>query len=302
VTLKVSYSGLFYPNAPEPPHEQSCSFTLAVTDKGTYSGKLLLAGAAYSVSGVLNLSLAATKTILRKGTNEVVLSFQLAVGSDAVSGSVSNASWISELSGYRAGFDAKLNPATNYSGKYTTLFSGGDDSATSPAGQSPATLDLSTAVAATLKGTLADGTAIAQKTTLAANGQTPVYVNLYKGKGSLIGWLTVLNNGTNDTPGLLLWTKKETAGGKIYLCGFTNEALALGSHYVAPAKGSAALGSSNGVVALVQGNLSVLVTNEVVLSSANKFTVTLPNTNKLALTLIPASGLLGGSFVHPDPL
>jgi len=302
VTLKGNYSGLFYPNAPEPPHEQSGSFTLAVTDKGTYSGKLMLAGAAYSVSGPLDLSLAATKTILRKGTNTVTLAFQLTVGSDEVVGTVSNEFWTSDLSGYRTGFDAKLNPATNHSGKYTMLLSGGGDAATSPAGQSPATLDITTAGAVSLKGTLSDGTAIAQKMTLAANGQTPVYVNLYKGKGSLIGWMTILNNDTNDTPGLLLWTKKETAGGKIYLAGFTNETLALGSRYVAPANGAAALDWTNGLLLIEQGNLTVPMTNIIALSSANKFTVTSTNTSKLTLSLTTASGLLNGAFVHPDTL
>ncbi len=38
------------------------------------------------------------------------------------------------------------------------------------------------------------------------------------------------------------------------------------------------------------------------LSTATKFFVALPNTNKLALTLTSSSGLLGGSFVHPDTL
>ncbi len=297
VALKGNYTGLFYPNTPEPPHEQSGHFTLTVTDKGGFSGKLLLAGGSYSVSGLLDLSLAGSRTVLRKGTNEVVLGIQLSAGSNQVSGYVSNAYWNSELFGYRATFDAKLNPATNHSGKYTMLLSGGEDAATSPA-----TLDLTTAGAVTLKGTLADGTAVAQKTTLAANGQTPVYVSLYKGRGSLVGWLTMMNTDTNDTPGLLLWTKKETAGGKIYLAGFTNETLALGSRYVAPLKGVAALGWSNGVALFEQGNLSVPMTNAIALSSANKFIITSTNTSKLVLSLTTASGLLSGSFVHPDTL
>ena len=300
--LKGVYTGLFYPAGAEPPHEQSGSFTFTVTDKGAYSGKLFLAGGAYPVSGPLDLSLAATKTIVRKGTNDIVLNFQLQGGGDAVSGSVSNAAWIGDLGGHRAAFNAKLNPATNEAGKYTILLSGGEDSSSSPAGDGPVTLDVSTAGAVVLKGTLADGSAIAQKTMLAANGQAPVYVNLYKGKGSIFGWLTVLNNDTNDTPGLLLWTKKETAGGKIYPAGFTNEALALGSRYVVPSKGSAVLIWSNGIVTLGQGNLMLAQTNDVALSSANRFTVALPNTNKLALTLTPASGLVGGSFVHPATL
>lgn len=302
VELKGVYTGLFYPAGAEPPHEQSGSFTLNVTDKGTYSGKLFLAGSSYSVSGILDLSLSATKMIARKGTNGIVLGFQLQTGSDAVSGSVSNEAWVSELGGYRATFNAKLNPATSEAGKYTILLSGGDDSSLSPAGDSPVTMSISTAGAVAIKGTLADGTTFAQKATLAANGQTPVYVNLYKGKGSLFGWLTVLDNDTNDTPGLLLWTKKETAGGKVYLSGFTIEALAIGSRYVAPAKGSAALEWSDGVVTLEQGNLSLMQSDDVNLTSANKFVVAPPNANKLALKLTSSSGLVSGSFVHPDTL
>jgi hypothetical protein len=152
----------------------------------------------------------------------------------------------------------------------------------------------------TLKGTLADGSAVAQKTTLAADGQTPVYVNLYKGKGSLIGWLTVLDTDTNDTPGLLLWTKMGTAGGINYLTGFTNETLALGSRYVTPANGVAAMVWSNGMAVLEHGNLTTPLTNSLTLSAVNKFTITSTNTSKLALSLTTSSGLLSGSFVHPD--
>ena len=302
VVLKGTYTGLFYPNTPEPPHEQSGYFTLAVTGKGAFSGKLLLEGRSYSFKGLLDLSLACSKTILRKGTNQIVLGIQLRVGSDQVSGHVSNAFWNSELFGYRSTFDARLNPASGHSGKYTMLLSGGEGAATCPAGQSPATLDVTTAGAVTLKGILADGTAVAQKTTLAANGQTPIFATLYKGKGSLIGWLKMMNTVTNDIPGLLLWTKKETAGGNIYLAGFTNEALALGSRYVAPATGSAALAWSIGVAQLEHGNLSAAITNNVALSSANKFTVTSTNANSLALSLKVSSGMLSGSFLHPDTL
>jgi hypothetical protein len=53
---------------------------------------------------------------------------------------------------------------------------------------------------------------------------------------------------------------------------------------------------------LEQGNLTAPLTNVVSLSTANKFTVALPNVDKLALTLAPASGLIAGSFVHPDTL
>jgi hypothetical protein len=56
----------------------------------------------------------------------------------------------------------------------------------------------------------------AQKGALAANGQLPVYVNLYRGKGSWFGWLTFTNTATNDIPGLLLWTKKDGVAGYVH--------------------------------------------------------------------------------------
>lgn len=302
MALKGNYAGLFYPNTPEPPTGQSGHFTMTVTDQGAFTGKLLLAGSSYAVSGQFDILLAATKTILRKGTNEVVLHLQLSDASDQVSGYVSNADWNSDLYGYRMPYDAKLNPATNPSGNYTMLLSGGADSASNPAGLSPATLNITTAGTVTLKITMADGTAVVQKTSLAANGQTPVYANLYKGGGSLIGWLTVTNTNTNDIPGLLVWTKNNGVAGKLYPGGFTNEMLSLASRYTPPATGSAVVGLSNPVLILQGGNLTEPITNGVVLSTLNKFSVTPPNASKLALTVKPASGVLSGTFVHPQTL
>jgi hypothetical protein len=43
-------------------------------------------------------------------------------------------------------------------------------------------------------------------------------------------------------------------------------------------------------------------TNEVFLSTLNKITVTSTNTTKLALAVTSSSGLLSGSFVHPQTL
>jgi hypothetical protein len=300
--LKGAYSGLFHPATNDPPHEQSGYFTLAVTDKGTYSGKLLLNGGAFSISGALGLDLSALKTVLRKGTNEIYVSLQLSSGLDQVTGYVSNAFWVSELFGYRARFHSSTNPATNFLGKYTMLLSGSDDAATSPLGLGCATIAVVSSGAAAIKGTLADGTAAAQKGALAANGQLPVYVNLYRGKGSLFGWLTFTNTATNDIPGLLLWTRKDGVPGNYYPGGFTNETQTLASRYTPPAKGTAVLGFSNSVVLLEGANLPGPMTNDVFLSVLNKIAVTSTNTSKLALSITTSSGLLSGSFINPQTL
>lgn len=298
--LKGTYVGLFYPETPSPAHEQSGYFTITVNDKGSFTAKLLLAGASHSASGVLDLALGGSKVILRKGTNEVLLQVQLDAASEQISGVVSNAFWIAPLAGHRATFNARSNPATNHAARHTVLLPPGENSVTAPPGYGSGLLDVTTAGATGLKGTLADGTPLAQKSLLASNGQLPVYASLYKGKGSILGWITVLNNDTNDTPGLLSWTKTALAGGTLYPTGFTNECETIGSRYLIPASGTAALNWSNGVSLLSDGNLSAPLTNTLALSTANKFTITSTNGARLALSLTSSSGLLGGSFVHPD--
>jgi len=295
--LKGAYSGLFYPLSTEPPHEQSGYFTLSVTDKGAYSGKLWLNGGSYSIRGSFGLALSAHNTVLRTGTNAVEVSLQLTGGSEQVTGFVSNAFWTSQLFGYRA-----VLSATNLLGKYTMLLSGGTDASLSPLGFGALGITVASSGKVTLQGTLGDATVAVQQGALAANGQLPIYLNLYRGKGSLFGWLTFTNTLTNDIPGLLLWTKKDGVPGSIYPGGFTNEVVALSSRYIPPLPGQPVLGFSNGIVVLEGGNLAGPATNDVVLSNLNKVTVASANTNKLVLTIVSSSGLLSGSHVNPQSL
>ena len=297
--LKGSYSGLYHPMTVNPPHEQSGFFQVTVTTKGTYSGKLYLMGTSYPISGKLNLALAATKSIKRRNTNDLLVGLQFELGTNQVSGFVSNQFWNSELFGYRATFDTKTNPATNFLGNYTMLVAGGTNAALHPSGQGVTTLGISRGGSVSLKGNLADGSPAAQKVALAANGQFPLYQNLYRGKGSLLGWVTFANTPSNDTPGLLLWTKKNGASSTFYPGGFTNEALTLGSRYVAPGRGTNAVAFSNAAVVLEGGNLTASLTNDVLLGALNKVTVSTNSTNQLKLTLTTSSGLTEGSFLNP---
>lgn len=298
---KGVYTGLFHPTN-DPVHEQSGFFSLVTTDKGTYSGKLLLNGATYPFTGTVGLDLASDTQIGRRGTNSLQLHLQFESGSDHVAGSISDTLWTSELFGYRAAFNAKTNPATSFQGKYTLLLPGLDQSGVSPAGAGYASISVSSSGSVALKGGLADGTTAVAKGALAANGQLPVFLNLYGGKGSAFGWLTFANTETNDILGHLLWTKPPVALGTLHPAGFTNEILALGSRFATPAAGTPMAGFSNAVVILEGGNLSSPATNDVFLSSLNKITVSTNQTIRLALAVSPSSGLLIGRFVHPETL
>jgi hypothetical protein len=302
VNLKGSYSGLYYPAGSEPPQEQSGAFTLVLTDKGAFSSKLVVRGLPVALSGSFGLDLAARKTVVVGGTNEFVVQLQLASGSDHLVGIVSNASFTSDLFGYRTTFNSKLNPATNITGKYTMMLNAANESPPLISGSGVAAITVASSGSVLVKGALADGTPLVQKAFVAANGQWPFFANLYKGKGSALGWLTVANTPTNDISGLLLWTKKEGVAGSLYQVAFTNEVSTLGSRYVQPAKGIPVLSLSNAVVVLSDGNLSNPVTASVVLSPLNTMTVAAPNPEQLALTVSAATGLLNGSFVHPETL
>jgi len=299
VGLKGSYSGLFY-DTNEPSHFSAGFFTLALTDKGSFSGKLQQGAAKYSFSGQFDLALSAQKTVPRRGTNDVVVRLQLAGGSDRLIGVVSNAAWSSELFGYRADFNSKSNPATNFQGNYTLLLPGADDSANGPVGHGFAQLGVNSVGSVSFKGTLGDGSAAVQKVPLAANGQWPLYVGLHSGKGSVFGWLTLFNTPTNDVIGPVLWTKPSGVKGPLHCAGFTNELESMGSRYVAPASGTRVLDFTSAGLVLGGGNLPATLTNAVILSVQNKVTAEVPNTQKLSLTLSVSSGSFKGSFVHPQ--
>jgi hypothetical protein len=208
--------------------------------------------------------------------------------------------WSSELFGYRADFNRKSNPATNFQGNYTLLLPGADDSTNGPTGHGFAQLAVNSGGSVSFKGTLGDGSAAAQKVPLAANGQWPFYVGLYSGKGSVFGWLTLVNTPTNDVIGPVLWTKPGGVKGPLHPAGFTNETEALGSRYVAPALGTRVLDLASAGVVLDGGNLPAMLTNTVILTERKQVMVDAPNAQKLSIALTVSSGSFKGGFVHPQ--
>lgn len=298
--LKGTYNGLFMTEPVTTSQENSGFFSLAVTDKGAFSGKLFLSGAVHPVSGTFDAGLHANKVVLRGTNSPLALDLQLAVGTDQIAGVVSNANWTSDITGHRVTFNAKTNPATNFVGSYTMLISGGTNPAANPFGEGVATLTVSSAGIVKLAGTLADGSKAAQSVPVAANGQVPVYVKLYGGKGSVLGWLTLTNSTSTDIAGPLLWTKRSGVPGPFYPAGFSNSLETIGSRYVRPPTGTSMLAFAEGVVILSEGNLSAPQTNQVALNESSKVSILSTNTNKLSLKMVTASGLVNGSLINPS--
>lgn len=299
--VQGTYNGLF--SDTNDFQQASAGFvTIKVGKTGTSSGKVLLNGGSHSVKGSLNAFGLGSFLVARKGTNalQLNLSLDLTNGTDQLIGTVSEVTsnsstiWTAQLLTDRAYFDGKLNVATQ-AGKYTIVLPADTNSAAGPEGDSFGAVTLSTKGAVSLSGTLADGTKVTQKTSISKNGDWPLYVPLYKGKGALISWVNFTNQPDSDVIGAFNWFK-QTQTAKYYGGGFTNEALLVGSTFVA-SKTNNVLSWSNALVAFLGGNLSADFTNAIGIDAKNK--VTNLGTNKLSLSLNKSSGTFKGSVTSP---
>lgn len=295
------YNGLFSPAAGV--SEQSSGFltaTLSATGHGAYSGKLLLAGGSYALSGAFDLSGDAEEIVPLSGDSSltVAMHLDLAAANEQLTGSVSeNATngWTSDLVADRAIF-GKTNPATIYAGKYTLIIPPGSNA---PGGYSYATLDNSLAGVVTLSGSLADNTPISQSVPISTNGNIPLYVSLYSHKGLLTGWLT-LTDQTGNQPAQAVagagvaWIKPG-APKTLYATGFTNTNIAvMGSFYPSTENftvTNATLTISNGGLAggLVFSNVTIANNKLTTPGNAVAGAIT-PGTGVLTVTYKPAGG------------
>jgi hypothetical protein len=151
-------------------------------------------------------------------------------------------------------------------------------------------------------GTLADGTKLSQTLPLAGNGQWPVYTPLYKGKGSIFGWLTLTDAAGSDISGLLIWTKPPGVAGPLYPGGLVTPITVLGSHYHPPLTGTPLLNLTDAVLAFDGGDLGTPFAVDALLDPSNKASVALPNISKVTIKLMTTSGIISGTFVNPTTL
>jgi hypothetical protein len=301
------YSGLFSP-AGGVTEESSGFITAAIpaASRGAYTARLLLDGGSYPFSGTFDLSGNAEQTIVRPGKTPVTVYLQLnlAAPDDQMTGNVNEDvtnGWISTILADRAAFDARRNPATNYAGRYTLIIPpSGIPLTNEPGGYGYATLTNNLAGNVAISGRLADGAAISQSVAISKDGNIPLYVSLYSRQGSLLGWLTLTNNPSNNPAQTILganlsWIKNPGKAGTLYDGGFTNVNLAaFGSLYIPPQTGGNVLSLTNGTLTLSNANLggSLIYSNLTV--AGNKLVNNGPGT--LSGVIAPASGVLTLTF------
>jgi len=292
---KGLYNGLFYEVA-EVRQPSSGSIAVTPTDRGTYSGRLKIGVANYSISGSLDLAQKGTNSIPRKGTNALTVELDFGISSNQVVGRVTDGLWEAPLMADRTSFNAKTNPCP-YLGSYTIILPGQSNAASGPEGDGFGTIKVDGNGMASLVGTLADGTKISAKTPLSGVGQWPVYVSMPG--GTLLSWLNFSDRPADDLTGLMSWIKTAQSKSKFYPGGFTNETLAVGSSFVRATNLTAtALELTETTITFSAGNLNSPITNSISWGAKNK--ITNLGDNKLTLTVNSASGLFSGAVTDPN--
>jgi hypothetical protein len=272
-------------------------FTFTLSRRGTYSASVLLSGGwKLSASGALGSDGTAANTIVLNKSRKVIITWRMDLsGSGQIVGIITDGNWTAQLSGDRAGFDAKSNPCPK-EGKYTFILPGTPGATGSPEGDGYGTISIDKNGMVTLKGCLPDKKAFAQKVPLARSGQWPLFVRLYSGIGALLSWVRFEDRTADDFHGSLVWMKPAQPLEKYYPSGFMLMTELAGSRYTAPTDRSApVLDLPSGVVVLSGGDLPQACTNDLHLGLGSKGTDAGPDQLKLAFT--PASGLFKGRVV-----
>jgi hypothetical protein len=294
-----SYNGLFA-EFENNRLESSGSLSLTLTRLGAFSARLTVGGQRLALSGRFALDGLATNILARPGTNALVihLALDLSGETEQIVGVVGDGAWASSVLAHRTGFHKATRPAPQ-AGRYTLILSGNAaDAANQPGGDSYGTVVVDAGGNVKFSGTLADGTKVTQGAALSKNGWWPLYVPLRGGTGSIRSWVVFLDSSEASFTGVFAWIKSAQPGASFYPAGFNVERELSGSSYRPPAdRLERLLAFTAGRVVLSAGNLAEPFETEVMLSDNNRIADV--GTNRLALSISPATGLFTGSVTPP---
>jgi hypothetical protein len=273
--------------------ESSGSFIATMSSSGAFSARLHLGAESYSYVGAFSVTGVALKSIARPRLSPITVQLQLDLSNGPMTGTISDGTWTADLVADPAIY-SRTNPAPQ-AGKYTLLLPGSTNASGQTGGNGFAAVTVSDLGNVTLNGFLGDGTPITSTSVVSSQGLWPLYISLYGGKGSILGWLSLTNNGTNDISGQAGWFKLPQATAKLYPAGFTNSIEVIGSayHYT---NGTPVLGFTASQLSLTDGNLSQGITNQAVLGPTDEAA----DAGARKLTFRAASGLFTGSVMNPE--
>ncbi len=292
LTAQGIYRGLFAPGESPRNQTNSGAFILNLTSSGAASGKLAIGSETIKLNGKFDVGGSAQMISSRRNKPSVATTLQLDWEGQSVSGIVNDGQNVAALRGYQS-----LRQAGNFQGQYTMVIFGEAGPKVGPFGNSFGRISVDSAGNLLLMGNLADGTTVSHSSAISKNGFWPLYVSLYGGKGSIWAWNCISNDSIatlNPGSWLSVSNAVKTA---LYRSGFTNLDMTLaGSRYVATNR--PLLNLTNGEVLLQGGNLSGIVSNEIIMTVSNSLTVinAVDNTNTLTMEIDEKTGFLSGRF------
>ena len=304
IPVAGTYNGLFYEND-EVQRHTSGYFTIRVTPRGTYSGRLQTAMSRYSFRGVLGLDCRDTNFVSRKFYDPLRLELNFGSGDDIdqVAGSAGDTNWTATLIGDRAVFDKRYNPSP-YAGNYTLVLPGQAGDPFLPAGDGYGTVRVTTAGQTTFTGWLGDGTRVIQRTTVSKNGQWPLHSALrYRAaRGALLGWMSFANRPNDDLYGRLSWIKPPILVDRFYQLGLNTELEAVGSIFTKPVNGQTdyVLNLTAANVEFSGGNLISDFSNSIQFGPSSR--ISNLSANQLKLSFSTKLGTFTGSVMDPATL
>ena len=289
--IQASYHGLFYESAGLSIFS-SGAFRAVTTDRGAYSAAVTLLGKKYSFSGKFDSFGRATNTITRKPLNPLTIELAAGLsGSDQMLGRVTDGSWSADLIADRSVFNPLYDPAPQ-AGVYTLLLPGTPGDTQNPSGTGYGVVNVDGSGHVRFRGVLADGTKCVCATQISQAGDWPFYASFFSGEGSILGWLSLTNQPTDDIHGMLGWNRVPQPSVRSYPGGISVTIDTLGSKYLPVSAGGAGPNFTSALLSLADGNLAQPLSIPVSANEGSPFGYA--DDNGTTVRINPASGLISG--------
>ena len=295
-----TYNGLaIQTNAPSA--ASSGFLNLVLTLSGSFQAKLTMGGLRSVFRGQFDVAGNATNAVPRKAGDSlrVIMHLNEAGGSNEITGTVSNNVFTSQLLA-----DPAYGLTNHYplAGRYTfTVAPANTNDTTVPQGFGYGTLTVSKTGGGRLSGVLGDGTTIKAAVPVSRFDTFPFYNAIYTKKhGSCVGWLTITTNAASTNVMLdaaVDWFKPLAVKDRLYPSGFATTVTLSGAKFVTPSAGGPSV-AGNAQVILGGGNTPSNIVKSVAISSNGVVTVSSPDTDQLALFIVPTTGQFLGSFFN----
>jgi hypothetical protein len=301
-TPSGTYQGLFFdPTNVLTESSGFFQYTLSAS-KRSFSGKIILGTKTYPFSGAFSLAHDSQVMVPRRNDTPLTLQLQLVTTNDTpqVFGSLTDGNWLALVQGNRLYFTSKI--ITGLAGRYTLSLLNTNIDPLVPNGSGYGAVLILKNGTAVMSGQAGDGTAISQTCGLSRRGDWPFHVSMFKGRGRLIGWLHVSQQGGSSIQSSGVAWVKDAGRDKLYPNGFGNVMLQpTGSTFVRPTNTSV-LSFTNGVAVftagdLFSGNIPTFDFVKILIPRLNTF-VAEEGVENVRLTVNPGTGIMTGHFVH----